>query len=502
MGGIDPAQPPELKAIGTRQGLPRGAGCVPAETLSAIQACFVAPPQRYRLTHAESRAAYRKVVALCRKTIAAHPQAPDLWIVRNRLIVALLGLWKTDADLARFDEAVAQAKTAVAAGYPSGCDVIARFCLAREALRDAGADPRAIIDKLVADSGGKSAPGPALAAAALLSLDVADRAGFERHRDAIIEHHSEQPMMWIFSSFLLDRYHRYWLFQVPFTAGWSYGRRENYFMTKGDREPANRVLKAELRTLDGGTLRIPGDLTNEWTAIIFSTPGPWSSKRDDGLPPSPERVLKSITDLAAARPEGDIKIYLATLGGDAETIRASIGEKELQCPVLILEKGTDNPLVHRLGVLSEDTNFNSVLLGNDGRIVAAVSGLARQSSKSGTTLVNVIQQMDEEFVSTSLENGKVEQARDYILKLIPPFDPEAVDDRGRKLKKPRYSLSHLRARARVYMALGKLDLALADAEEVVQRQLGTDGGMSLRTDELDESEALRDSIKQKMAPSR
>ena len=72
----------------------------------------------------------------------------------------------------------------------------------------------------------------------------------------------------------------------------------------------------------------------------------------------------------------------------------------------------------------------------------------------------------------------------------------------RPLKKPRYPLAHLRSRARVYMALEEWDKALADAEEVVQRQLGTDGGMSLRTDELDESEALRDSIREKIAPSR
>lgn len=36
--------------------------------------------------------------------------------------------------------------------------------------------------------------------------------------------------------------------------------------------------------------------------------------------------------------------------------------------------------------------------------------------------------------------------------------------------------------------------ALADAEEVVQRQLGADGGMSLRTKELDESGQLRDTL--------
>ena len=47
------------------------------------------------------------------------------------------------------------------------------------------------------------------------------------------------------------------------------------------------------------------------------------------------------------------------------------------------------------------------------------------------------------------------------------------------------------------MALGEWDRALADAQEVVQRQLGTDGGMSLRTDELDEAEALLETIQAK-----
>lgn len=44
------------------------------------------------------------------------------------------------------------------------------------------------------------------------------------------------------------------------------------------------------------------------------------------------------------------------------------------------------------------------------------------------------------------------------------------------------------------MALGDWESALADAEEVVQSQLSTDGGMSLRTKELDEAEQLRDEI--------
>lgn len=492
-GGIDPTRPPELKAVAkgdVTQPLTRTAACVPEETLQAIQKCFVTPPQRYRLTPAEARASYAKAVELCRKTIAGHPAAPDLWIVRNRLMVALLGLWKTDANLGRLEEAIVEAKAALATSYPSGCDVVARFCIAREALRNPAAAPQAVINQWVADSGGASAPAPAFAAAALLALDVADRKSFEDYRKIILKDHTEAPMMWTFTSFLLDRYHGYWRFQVPFTAGWSYERRQGYFLTKGYSEAARRMLRTELRTLDGEPLRIPDKLDSQWTAIVFAKPGPWNKQREDGLPPSPDHLVKSITAFAASRSGGDVKVYLAMLGGDAATIRAGFEGKDPSCPVLIVPEGMDNPLIHRLGILSEDNQINSVLIRKDGSIALAWSGLANQGGGGdNTTLANVIEQDDEGFVSAALERGDIEAAKTRIFSLAPPADPAAVDKHG-----PPTGLRHLVARARVYMALKQWDKALADAEEVVQRQRGIGGGMSLRTDELDEAEALRNSI--------
>jgi tetratricopeptide (TPR) repeat protein len=500
-GGIDPTQPPELKALtGTRKPLARTAGSVPEETLRAIQDCFIAPPLRYRASHAEIHDSYAKAVELCRKAIADHPTAPDLWIVRNRLITALLGLWKTNSDLGKLEEATSEAKTALSAGLPAGCEVIARFCIARESLRQPGADSRAIIDGLVAESGGESASGPALAAAALLSLEVADRKRFEDYRGMIIKEHAENPAMWIFSSFLLDRYHRYWLFQVPFTAGWSFGRREDYFLTMGAIEDSHRVVRTELRSLDGKPIRIPDDLESEWTAVVFAAPGPWSKKRDDELPASPERLLQTISDIASRRPAGDLKVVLAVLGEDADAIRSALPEKELPCPIAIVPGGIKNPLVHRVGILSEDKEINSLLLRKDGRIAAVVSGLAKQSGRGrDSTLTHVVEYQDEQAVSNLLAQNKIEDAKDLIFGLAPPFDPEAKDEKGRKLRKPDFSLPHLRARARVYQALGEIDLALADAEEATQRQLGTDGGMSLRTDELDETEQLRDAIREQLS---
>jgi hypothetical protein len=173
-------------------------------------------------------------------------------------------------------------------------------------------------------------------------------------------------------------------------------------------------------------------------------------------------------------------------------------KNNVNCTIVTVPRGMDNPLIKRLGILSEDNQLNSVLVNKDGRIAVMLPGLDHREG----VILNVITREDEKAISAVLERGDIQSAKDKILALAPAFDPNAVDAKGHKLPKPTLSLSHLRARARVYMALKEWDNALADAEEVVQRQLGTDGGMSLRTDELDESEALRDKLIQLRDPNK
>jgi hypothetical protein len=284
------------------------------------------------------------------------------------------------------------------------------------------------------------------------------------------------------------------LFQVPFTAGWSFGRRESYFMTQGRSEPAQRTLRTELQTLDGKPLRIPEDLDSPWTVIIFAQPGPWSKNREDGRGAPPEALTRQFTEFTAAR-GGEVKVFIAMLQGDAATIRAGYEGKEPGFPVLTVPRGMNNPLVHRLGLQSEDNQLNSVLLDQRGRIALMASGLAAAGRNSALTHINVIASEEEKSVVALLEKGDIAAAKQEIFRVAPPFDPSAVDAKGRPLKKPTVNIAHLRARAKVYMALKEWDKALADAEEAVKLQLSTDGGMSLRTKELDASEALRDEIK-------
>ena len=351
---FDPALPPELKVTGAVEPIVRSEGSVPDDVLLAIQKCFVAPATCYQSSLEEMSGNYRQAVELSRKAIEAHPKAANLWVVRNRLIVALMGLWRTDAKLTHLEQAFVEAKAAVDAGYPDGCDLVARFCLARQGLRDEGANTADVIDTLIEQLGGEKASGQVHAVASLLALDVADRARFERSKEIILKKHTEDPMMWVYTSSLLDRHHDYWRFQMPFYIGYSYPKREIVSKDRGEVEQAQRMLKAELHTAEGKVFRIPEDLTASYTAIFFSKPEPWAGKHNKTLPASPIRMVSDFSSKTAGRSKGNVQTILAMLGDSPHkgAIKDRRGKEiKIACSMMALPGGEENPLVHRLGML-------------------------------------------------------------------------------------------------------------------------------------------------------
>jgi hypothetical protein len=484
-GEFDPAAPPEWKAVAAGDSVRadqrlRTAGSVPEDTLRAIQACFIAPPARYRTPFAEMRAAYEKADALCRDTIASHPSAPDLWVVRNRRIVALLGLWKLKGEVHYFAAAVEEAKVAVEADYPPGTDVIARFCLARESLRHADIDPESVIRSFV-EAGGQPASGPVLAAAALLALDVADRKLHEAYRRAYLDNYAEHPAMWTATVFFMDRYQRYWMYHPPFTAGWTYGRRQGHFLGVGEPEDAKRSLQLELKTLDGDTVRLPKTDEGKWTVISFVPSAEGNS------------YLSRYGSFAKERPVDNVNLLTAVLSDDAEMTRKVLAAKKNPdtFPTMLVPGGMQNPVVQKLGILAEETKPNLVLLRPDGSIAVALSALTMSYLKQNV-IQSVLEWHDEKAVDEALARSDFDEAKRLAFAFAPLEEPRLE---GEKKKKPvEISIPHLRSRAKVYLAMGDLKAALADAEEVylaVNRQAGY---ISMRTDDLEETEALKASI--------
>ncbi|MDB4666656.1 thioredoxin family protein [bacterium] len=487
-GDFDPAAPPELKAI------KKGpiSGSIPADELRAIQSCFIEPPLRYSTPQNQIIANYEKANSLCLAAIAAHPKAPDLWIVRNRRITALMGLWKTRADQKAFASAVTEAKAAIESGYPRGTDVVAQLCLARQALRAPDAKPKEIIESFVKSAGGKEASAPALLAASLLALDTGDRRLHDQYRQTFLGKYATDPTMWTATSFLLDRYLRYWLYHPPYTAGWTYGRRQGHFLAIGTPEEALRTIQTELKTLEGETVKIPESSDGKWTVISFVPTAAGNG------------YLKRYAAFVSARPFQDTKLIVAVLDDDAESADKLLKEKAAELekrrqqpdtfPTLLVPGGLKNPIVRQLGMVTDEEKpkNNILLIRPDGSIAVAMSGLA-MSAQKGSVIQNVIEFHDEELVDKALAKGDLDEAKRLAFAHA-PVEQVRPEDAPRNWKPKVLTVPHLRSRAKVYLAMGELKAAQADIQEVYLKVNTAAGYISMRTKELEETEALKASI--------
>lgn len=492
---FDPTFPPELKASFLDRNVPalqsaQSGTPVPDETLRGIQACFTPPPFRFRLTAEEIRDRYLKVDELGSKAEASHPDAPNLWIVYNRRIIARMGLWKITADFDHFKKAVALSQKALSLSAPEGADLIARFCLARQALHASQADPVQIIADLLSSLPPDASEGPALAVAGLLGLDAGRRDLHEQYRSRILARHLDSPAMWNFSNFLLNRYHRYQLYRAPFTAGWSIGRRQDYYLAHGQTDsPTRKPGPFPLTTLDGSPVSLPDDPRGKWTALLVHGQ-PVEDKRAPIF-----RDLSYLVKYADERPTRDLQVVVALTSNELESTKTFLAENLLEATTLIVPENLTSPFLQKLGILSEDEISNLIVLKPDGRIAAMASGLTMQTKARGNFLKNIIEWDDERTILAALEKEDLATAKDLAFSFAPPLEPDDSSEQKSNAKKPIYSLPHLRARTRVYLALGDLKAALAGAEEIVRRQTEIDASMSFRTRELDAAEELRDLVR-------
>ena len=485
-GDFDPSAPPEYSAANPGPDkLSRTDASVPEEKLREIQKCFIEPPLRFRTPREEVIVNYEKADALCRAAIAEHSDAPDLWIVRNRRIAALMGLWKARGDLEAFSSAVDEAKVALKGDFPKGTDVVARLCLTREELRGSAA-PKAVIKSFVKDDTSASE----LFAASLLAHDTGDRLLHEHYRRAFLDKHANLPEMWTATAFLLDRYHRYWQYHPPFVAGWTYGRRQGYFLAIGTPEDADRTLDLELKALDGTTLKIPGESKDKWSVLLFS-----NSWVDDKKAPIPGIVTRYLNPLIEKRPSEDIRVIVAVLDGEASSIQAYLEDNPLNCTTLLVPGGIQNPIVRQLGILDVDTVPNVVIVRPDGSIALTLSGLV--GGKSQSAIQNTIELHDEKRVDAALARGDLDEAKRLAFAHA-PIEQVRPADAPRNWKPKKLTVPHIRSRAKVYLAMGDLEAAYADAQHCFLEVNSKAGHLTMRTEDLEVTEALRDKIQKQL----
>jgi hypothetical protein len=491
-GTFDPVMPPELKAAiaaGSRDATPlaRTDKSVPSEVLQAIQACFVKPPMRYKLSAEQTRANLTKAEKLSRVAIEAHPEANDLWIVRNRRIVALMGLWKLANDRRHYDAALVEARAALEAGYPEGADIIARFCLARESLRSEDADIDAVIHDFTFGDSDMPSSASSYALASLLALELGDRQLHERYRRLSLDDYANTQAAWPVTAMLMDRYHRYWLYHPPFTAGWTYGRRMGHFLAIGEPEDAERTLELTLNTLDGEAVNLPNASAGKWTLIHF-VPNVQTT----------QSYTTRYTSFMQTRPFEDVNLVAAVFDQDANAVRAALDElkKPNDFPTMMVPDGLDNPIVQQLGILNEDERVNIVLARPDGTIAATLSGLT-MTSQNGNAIQRLIEWHDEHAVDQAIERDDLEEAQRLAFAHAPP-EQVKPEDAPRNWRPKVFTAPQLRARAKVYAALGEFERALEDAQAAYLLVNSKAGWLSMRTEDLEATERLRDDIKRNL----
>jgi len=472
-------------------------GSVPAKTHDAIQGCFAAAPLRYRLTRAQALANYQKAEKLCRDAIAQHPDAPDLWRVRNCRIIALLGMWKLAFEPKHLAAAVEEStkfsleqamRNPLTKGeLPKGADVAARFCLATNALREGGIVPRQVLAELIKSTGGDDAPPAGYAAAAILAMDVNASDLHAKYREKFLETYKGDPALWDVASFLRDQNHRFRLFKYNFYMPASRARR----IVRGDLRgnvadlgaPADTSgpLKADFKSLAGGKISLPEATDGKLTLLMFVEPpaDPAAefpilidgaiSEDAKGKKTETLGVMQYAFKFADEHVHKEIKIMAAFLSDDGDHVKTLMAKNGWPCQAVMVPGGPKNPLARRLGILSADRVPNIVLLRPDGTIVWKLSGLVHPQVRSegiGETLAGISRAMKTHIDRYEIDRsvGKLEEGNpDEAVRLFSgPFPlPERPNPDG-------WTAPRFHGRALAHMELENWEAALADLDAAIE----------------------------------
>jgi len=460
--------------------------------LQAIQKCFTPAPLYYRLSPEQALASYRKAEKLCVAAIKQHSAAPDLWRVRNRRIIALIGMWNLAREPKYLEAAVKEAKAMLATELPPGADVVARFCLAKDRLRRGDGAPETLLSEFIEANGGDKAPPSALATAAILALESNASTPFGRYREVLLDlpeddHPGLRPLL----SFLRDRLHQHRLFWGN-PGRWDYNREvqryKSRWLVSAVAHPADtgRRFRAECKTLAGAPFDLPRDAVGAYSVIVFAEPPADPAKKAD--------FVKSISAHTARAKDKDVTLTVVFLTEDTNTVSALMKENKWTFQAAVMPGGLSNPLVQRLGIVSADRVPNVVLLRPDGTIAWTISGLTfpihggSVPSQILPALKTNIEKCGMEDAFAAIEKGRFKEAL-------------ALFDRAKSSSgvSRHWLADHLNGRALAAMGLQDWETALSEIDAAIKQRLQDFGGNTCKCHGVVEMRLTKATILDKLA---
>jgi len=463
-GPTDALSPVELRTFspdtqqGSRTKYARTGASVPKDKLRDIQACFSPPVIRCRLSREKALANYTKAEDICRSVIKSHPSAPDIFLVRNRRIVALMGMWNLTGQGKYLDTAAQEAKELPCKDLPPNARIVVQFCIARHAIREKPENAETVIASFIEACGGDKAGGAAHAAAVILALDADNRDLYLKHRSIIMARFAEDNRTWPVASLLLDRTSAGTLFD----ASGVYGAGYNGTGWRLDKVQP-RLFRADLTTLDGRKINLPEGTKGKHHVVVFMEPP--ADANDAKLQ---RELIGGLQQAVNDHRDKEMKLLVAFLTDDTDLAKSTMTRNRWKCEAVCIPGGINSSLAVRLGAFSRDRLPKTCIISRDGRLEGVFDGLAVRRGYHGELVSRdrhrtlnifravkaIVRKYDTDYGNKAL---KKKNYREAVKHLAVSFPARPVNGYNR----------HARASLNANMALKNWQAALKDVDTVL-----------------------------------